>query len=176
MFPKKSKRPLIITALWLTGVISALEFSLMMLIQQFNLPQFVQAVIGGLLIILAGPIAYYFVTRRMQAEDELTMRPELLDYAGDGVSVMDWDRNLVYVNETFCRIHGYTKEELIGLNIAQLDTRAIGGMEDPVARELEDSGEIVFEVTHLHKDGSEVAFEIHSRVVEMGDSRFIINI
>ncbi len=177
MLQNRSKRPLIMTAIWLAIAIGAIEFLTMLLMQQFKLPQLAHAGIDSLvLIILVSPILYYFITRHRQIKEELTVRAELLDRAGDSISVMDLDRNIRYVNETFCRTHGYTKEEIIGMNIAQLDTRAVGGMEDPVARGLEDSGEIVFEATHFHKDGSELAFEIHSRNVEIGDSRFIMNI
>ena len=58
---------------------------------------------------------------RKQAEEELKLRALLLDSANDSINLADFDGNLLYVNEAFCRSNGYSRGELIGMNLHQLD-------------------------------------------------------
>lgn len=68
------------TAFWLAMTIGALEFSLIMLIQQLTLSHIAHAAINSLvLIILVSPILYYFIARGRQAEQGFHERNERLD-------------------------------------------------------------------------------------------------
>ncbi len=64
---------------------------------------------------------------RRHIEEELRLKEQLLDNTGDEISVLDGDGNIIYVNERFCKSRGYSRQELIGRNIHQLDIPSTGG-------------------------------------------------
>ena len=56
--------------------------------------------------------------KRLRAdEDELLLKTRMLDSASDSICLFSPEGEFVYVNDMFCRIHGFTREELIGTNI-----------------------------------------------------------
>jgi sigma-B regulation protein RsbU (phosphoserine phosphatase) len=58
------------------------------------------------------------ITERKLAEDELRRSEEkyrrIVETAGEGFILMDENRNIIDVNEAYCRMLGYTKEEILG--------------------------------------------------------------
>lgn len=46
----------------------------------------------------------------------------LLRNASDGIHILDFDGNIIEVSDSFCRMMGYSRDELIGMNITQWDT------------------------------------------------------
>jgi PAS domain S-box-containing protein len=105
---------------------------------------------------------------RIRAKEELTLRAQLLDNASDGICLIDSEGEYVYVNDMYCRAHGYTKEELIGTNIRRMDRNATDEWIVWLKNELQQKGVVVFESTHRHKDGSELFLEVRSRDIETG--------
>ncbi|HEY0961282.1 MAG TPA: EAL domain-containing protein [Pseudomonadales bacterium] len=100
------------------------------------------------------------------AEDALTQAvpPEVLAFvvrnANEGVYVLDEQRNILFVNDTACRISGYSRAELVGMHVHQLDPNAT--LSSPaVVRQRAFSGErTVFESVHRHKSGRLVPVEV----------------
>ncbi len=77
----------------------------------------------------------------------------LLKTAGDGIHILDTDGNVVEVNDKFCKMLGYTREELLTMNVAQWDTYLTPqGIKD-CAKEIL-ANEKVFETQHTRKDGN----------------------
>ena len=116
------------------------------------------------------------ITERKQAERELKLRAELLDNAGDAISLLDLDGIIRYVNEAYCRIHGYSREELIGMDIRKLRIPEVGV---PVEARIEETlrkNAQVFETTHSRKDGTAIDLEIHARVIESGSRKYLLNV
>ena len=68
------------------------------------------------------------IAARKQAEEELRLKEQLLDNTADEISLLDTDGNIIYVNERFCISRGYSRKELIGRNICQLDFPSTGGL------------------------------------------------
>ncbi|MCK4431431.1 MAG: PAS domain S-box protein, partial [Candidatus Aminicenantes bacterium] len=62
------------------------------------------------------------ITERKRAEMELRKYKTISDKAGYGSSISDLKGNLLYVNESFEKMHGYTADELIGKNMSILHT------------------------------------------------------
>jgi PAS domain S-box-containing protein len=54
---------------------------------------------------------------RKQAEKEIMMLADALKSINDGVSITDLEENIIFVNDSFLRIYGYSREELIGRSI-----------------------------------------------------------
>jgi PAS domain S-box-containing protein len=59
--------------------------------------------------------------RRRQYEDNLVLLKTSVDMAYDEVFWLDFEGNILYVNEAACRTTGYSREELQGMKIFALD-------------------------------------------------------
>jgi PAS domain S-box-containing protein len=108
-----------------------------------------------------GTISHYLaikedITERRKADEELKRFRMLSDKANFGSSITSVDGILLYANETFARMHGYTLLEIVGQNLSILHT------EQQMARVIETmemlriTGEFSSEeVWRIRKDGSE---------------------
>jgi len=110
---------------------------------------------------------------RIRTEEALQQREQLnraiLATAMDGYYILNFAADplgrFVEANEAFCRMTGYTREELLGMRIADID--AVEDAEE-VARHREKimaQHEDRFETRHRRKDGREVAVEISVTVL-----------
>ena len=111
-----------------------------------------------------------------RAEEELKLRARLLDNAFDSINLTDFDGNFLYVNETFCKSHGYSREELIGTNIRQLDIPEYAKLIKPRYQEIREKGQATFESAHFRKDGSIMHVEVHGRVIESGNRKLALSV
>jgi len=116
------------------------------------------------------------LTESRRAEEELKLRARLLDNAFDSINLTDFDGNFLYVNETFCKSHGYSREELIGTNIRQLDIPEYAKLIKPRYQEIREKGQATFESAHFRKDGSIMHVEVHGRVIESGNRKLALSV
>jgi len=56
----------------------------------------------------------------MQNERDETLGNFVISNINEAVALMDQDRNIVYINDGFTRIFGYTREEVVESSIALL--------------------------------------------------------
>ncbi len=105
------------------------------------------------------------ITERKRAEAQLASQAlrfkTVLDAARDGVHILDELGNLVEASESFCRMLGYTKYELIGMNVMQWDLNTRPEGIAAAAREVflrQESS--LFETRHKRRDGSVFDVEI----------------
>ncbi len=84
----------------------------------------------------------------------------------DGVHIMDMQGNAVEANDAFCNMLGYTREEVIGLNVA--DWEAQYSVEELRKGFKNLSGKsVMFETMHRRKDGALINVELSVNGVEM---------
>ncbi|MDO8291464.1 MAG: CHASE domain-containing protein, partial [Gallionella sp.] len=98
----------------------------------------------------------------------------LLRTASDGIHIFDLEGNIVQVNDAFCRMLGYTAEELLAMNVAQWDAQwtkqellaklAAMGASNPI-----------FETQHRRRDGSIIDVEVSATRVEIEGFPLIYN-
>jgi len=98
----------------------------------------------------------------------------LLRTAGDGIFIFDLDGSMVQVNDAFCRMLGYTKEELLCMNVAQCNAQL--SKEGMMARinSLKASNP-VYETLHRRRDGSIIDVEVSATRVEIDGQQLIYN-
>ncbi|HWQ30622.1 MAG TPA: PAS domain S-box protein, partial [Negativicutes bacterium] len=95
------------------------------------------------------------ITERKKAEDELRIFRTISDQANYGASIADIAGNLIYLNDEYARIHGWTKEELLGKNISVLyNNEQIGRIQSLLKQEREEGGFVAQEVWRIKKDGT----------------------
>ena len=67
------------------------------------------------------------ITERKQAQEALASQnlknETILNAASDGIHILDMDGNVLQANEAFCRMLGYTADEMKNMNVAQWDVQ-----------------------------------------------------
>ena len=125
---------------------------------------------AGRVLVMTGTIQD--ITERRQAEEALRTSEErhraILRGALDGFWVVDMDGRILEVNDTYCRMSGYTEAELLTMRFYHLV-----GDETPeeIAARTHDivaHGGARFESRHVRKDGSSypVAISVQHRLVD----------
>jgi PAS domain S-box-containing protein len=116
------------------------------------------------------------ITERKQAEQELNFRAQLIDAAIDSIFVHDFDGNIIYANEVAYKSLGYTKDELMRMNIRELAVPEYAAIIEPKLPDFLKAGKAVFEFAHLRKDKSIKPVEIHSQIIESGNRQLVLGI
>jgi PAS domain S-box-containing protein len=112
---------------------------------------------------------------REQSEEQIrhseNKYKSLFEQASDAIVIADLNGNFTDCNPRMCQLLGYTREELIGMNITQfLDEAQLE--EHPVRLDLLAKGELRFNERRMkRKDGSIV--EIENSVQKMSDNRLL---
>ena len=119
------------------------------------------------------------ITERKLAEDELRKSEEkfrrIVETAAEGFILMDEDLVIVNVNDAYCKMLGYTREELIGktpLDLATGEFRQymLSNRDSILAREYRE-----FEGSSVAKDGRHVPILIHGNTLRDDQGNVIGN-
>lgn len=118
------------------------------------------------------------VTEQRQAEAGLRESEQkfrrLVEQATDGFFLHDEKGNFLDVNEQACRSLGYTRDELLEMNVADVDiswpTERIRNEWDTVLQALP----ITLEGVHRRKDGSTFPVEVRIGWFEAGEERHVL--
>jgi PAS domain S-box-containing protein len=115
------------------------------------------------------------ISERKRMEEALQLRAELLDSTTDSVFLLDKSGNFLYVNQVAYNSRGYTREELTGMNLRQLDAGYSEDGLESVMSELMGKGFAAFESVHRRKDGSLIPVEINARFIQIGGEELILS-
>ncbi|MBI3040931.1 MAG: PAS domain S-box protein [Chloroflexi bacterium] len=121
-------------------------------------------------------VLYRDITEHKQMEDDLKIKAQLLDAVGDSIRLHDWKRNFVYVNEATCRMLGYSRDELLKMNLRDVLSPEYAKHVAARREEIEAKGETIFETVSLHKDGTLIPLEVHARFVESGMRKLVLSV
>ena len=83
----------------------------------------------------------------------------------EGVHLVGTDARIFDCNESFARIVGYTREELVGMPIGHYRSPpACGASSTPIGRIVEQGAERFF-AQHTHRDGHAIDVEVSARTL-----------
>ncbi len=99
------------------------------------------------------------------AESEAGYRT-LFDSSSDGIFIIDGKGQFIDANRTAYERLGYTREELLGMHIGELDHPDFTARVPERFEQIRARGIAVFESCHLRKDGSLMPVEVNSRLIE----------
>jgi diguanylate cyclase (GGDEF)-like protein/PAS domain S-box-containing protein len=99
----------------------------------------------------------------------------LFDLAADGLMILDLDGTIRDVNRSGCERLGYTRDEIVGMHVTELDPPEFAAMVPKRFDEIE-NGATIFESAHRRKDGTVIPVEIHSRIIELDGKKVIFGI
>jgi len=121
--------------------------------------------------IFAGMIMWEDISERKQAEDALKESEnryrQLFEDANDIIYVHDLSGNYVSINKAAERIFGYTKEEALKLNMAQIAVpEHLKRVQRQLAKKVAgDTAQTVYEVDCIRKDGVRITLEVNSSII-----------
>ncbi|MBI5006303.1 MAG: EAL domain-containing protein [Nitrosomonadales bacterium] len=112
------------------------------------------------------------VTARNQAEERLRLTAKVFENTLDAVTIADSEGSIIEVNEAFCRITGYEREDVIGRNPRFLQSdRQDAGFYKSMWRAITASGHWRGEIWNRKKDGDLVAEVLTISAVTDADGR-----
>ncbi len=112
------------------------------------------------------------ITARRQAEEAMQMMRFSVDHAGDSVFWVSRDGRILYANDAACANRGYTREELLGRTVFDLDPDFQPDVWEPHFEELKCRGTLTFETRHRTKGGRIFPIEVNANYVRIGDREF----
>ena len=109
------------------------------------------------------------ITDLKRAEEAMRESEEryrsFFDQASDGILLMSLAGKQIDLNKAYAQMHGYTVQEMIGLEVKDLsDPDTLSLFPDRVSR-LNEGHTLNFDVLHYHKDGHLFPIEVSSRLV-----------
>jgi len=97
----------------------------------------------------------------------------ILKTAMDGIWLVDMQGRLLEVNETYCRMSGYSEQELLVMRIPDLEIVEKANDTDAHIQKIIAQGEDRFESRHRRKDGSVYDVEVSVQYRSTGDGQMI---
>lgn len=120
----------------------------------------------SLLLVALGILAYDSVRRRDDANRQLELTGQVFDFTGEAICITDSNTNILAVNDSFCRLTGYSQAEIIGKTPSTL---ASGRHSKEFYRhmwdQLHSSGWWEGEIWNSKKDGTHYLEWLNIRVV-----------
>ncbi|SHO47921.1 hybrid sensor histidine kinase/response regulator [Desulfopila aestuarii] len=115
------------------------------------------------------------VEQRTRQLQESEMRSQIiLQTAMDGFWCVDAKGQLIEVNDAYCEMSGFARNELIGLDIAQLDITQTPKEIEANVRNILAGKRLRFETTHRQKNGDMLAVEINAQLRPDSENKEII--
>jgi len=128
-----------------------------------------------LLVVWAMVAAGWWLWKRRESDAEALQQSaawiqSLLRLAMDGFWVTDLQGRLLEVNETYCRMCGYSAQELLAMSVPDLEASENAAETAAHLQKVIELGEDRFESRHRHKDGTifDVEISVQFRQVEGG--------
>ncbi|MBF0539957.1 MAG: PAS domain S-box protein [Nitrospirae bacterium] len=120
------------------------------------------------------------ITERKQADAALRQSEEkfhsLFESSLDALYIVDLKGNLIDANKTAYERLGYTKEELLSLNLSQIDHSDYTYKIPELMEHMKKFGSAVFELVHLKKDGTTMPVEVNARYMDFQGQKVFFSI
>jgi PAS domain S-box-containing protein len=116
------------------------------------------------------------ITRQKAQEERLSLLGEMVDRAPASITIHDTGGNFIYVNRETLRLHGYTEEEFMSLNLKDLDVPESAELLEERFRMIAEKGEVSFESAHFHKDGTVIPVLVMAKSLDWKGTSAVMSI
>ena len=105
------------------------------------------------------------VTRSRHLDEQLRLLSAAVAQSSEGIAVVDLDGNLLFLNEAFARMHGYTANELRGRNLSVFHTAEQMPAVEAANRQIRETGSFAGEIWHVRRDGTVFPTAMHNSLL-----------
>jgi PAS domain S-box-containing protein len=99
----------------------------------------------------------------------------LFDSASDALYIVDLKGDFIDVNRTGHERLGYSKEELMSMNVSSLDSPQFAKKVPERLAQLKSRGSAVFESAHARKDGTIMPVEVNAMIIDYDGEKVIFS-
>ena len=100
----------------------------------------------------------------------------LLHNASDGIHILDEQGNVIEVSDSFCEMLGYTRAEMIGMNVSHWEGQlSQKELDDNLNYQLSQKKRVLFETVHLRKDGTIFNVEVSGFPLQLNGKPVLFN-
>jgi diguanylate cyclase (GGDEF)-like protein/PAS domain S-box-containing protein len=93
---------------------------------------------------------------------------KIIQATGEGYWMVNVSNaRIIDTNETFCKMVGYTREELLSMTISDLEVVESPEETAEHIRKVVETGHDIFETKHRHKDGHSLEFEVSASYADI---------
>lgn len=138
------------------------------------------------IISMVGIAMGIIVVERRRATDEQKLEESekryrlLFELARDCILLIEAEGKdqgkIIAANAAAAKMHGYSIDEMLTLNIVDLDTPESASSVPERFRHILDGKHLVSETTHVRKDGTTFPVEINAGLIDFGTKRYILAI
>jgi PAS domain S-box-containing protein len=108
------------------------------------------------------------ITERKVAEEK---RQAILQTALDGFCITGLDGKFFEVNDAYCAMTGYTREELLKMSLNDMEGQFTPEQLEELAKNIVNHGQVRLETKHRCKDGRLIDIEVSSKYPETGEAQ-----
>jgi len=105
------------------------------------------------------------ITDRKKTEERLRLLTSVVEQASEGVAVVDLEGNLLFLNDAFAVMHGYTPDELIGKHLSIFHIPEQMPAVEAANREILEKGKFSGKIWHVRRDGTVFPSLMHNSVL-----------
>ena len=139
----------------------------------------------GIIIMISAVIGFIVIEHR-RVRDEQKIRDSerkyrlLFEQAGDGILILEAQGEnqgkIISANTAAAMMHGYTIDEILTKNIADLDNESSRKPNPERFAQLTKTHSLKDEAIHVRKDGTEFPIEINAALLDLGIKKFVLTI
>ncbi|MHB9029000.1 MAG: PAS domain S-box protein [Candidatus Latescibacterota bacterium] len=100
----------------------------------------------------------------------------LFDYAGDAIFIFSLEGKILEVNRVACTRLGYSREQLLRMNLAAIDAPEGAVPFDRRLAEIREQGFSFFETVYVCSDGSVSPVEVSNRLIDYEENQAVMSI
>jgi len=107
------------------------------------------------------------------SEQRLTQQPydTILHISMDGFWIVNSRGNILAVNDAYCDMIGYTRDELLQMNVIDIEAGHSHKESTDHLKQIINQGTLRFETLHKHKDGSILEIEVSAKYLDLNGGR-----
>ena len=117
------------------------------------------------------------ITERKRAEVELSkqirLTEQILKTTMDGYILADTDGKLIEVNPAYCQMAGYSREELLKMNIRELEAQYSPEDTEQRIKQMVSEKSARFETKHKRKDGNVIDLDVSIVIMQQEETPLV---
>ncbi|MBC8204341.1 MAG: PAS domain S-box protein, partial [FCB group bacterium] len=105
------------------------------------------------------------VDEHRRAEERIRLLSSSVEQSSEGVTVVDLEGNILFMNKAFAASHGYTPEELMGKHLSIFHTPEQMPSVNAANRQIQETGSFSGEIWHTRRDGTVFPSLMHNSLL-----------